>query len=52
MKIVGMLVLLVGLAGFAMAEFETVPEIDAGSATTALALVSGAVLVVRSRRKQ
>lgn len=52
MKIVGMMLLLVGLAGFAMAEDVFVPEINPGSATTALALVSGAVLVIRSRRKK
>ena len=49
MKIVGMMLLLVGSAGFAMAT--AVPEIDPGSATTALALVAGAVLVIRGRRK-
>jgi len=51
MKIVGMLVLLVGCAGFAMGVNDFVPEIDPGSATTALALVAGAVLVIRGRRK-
>jgi hypothetical protein len=49
MKIVGMILLLVGSAGFAMATIA--PEIDPGSATTALALLSGAVLVIRGRRK-
>ena len=51
MKIVGMMLLLVGLAGLASAEI-TVPEIDPSSATTALALLSGAVLVLTGRHKK
>jgi hypothetical protein len=49
MKIVGMLLLLAGSASFAMA---SVPEVGAASAGSALALLSGAVLVVRGRRKK
>lgn len=51
MKIVGMMLLLVGMAGLAIAETVLAPEIDPGSATTALALLSGAVLVIRGRKK-
>ena len=51
MKIIGMMLLLVGLAGLAMADAVLAPEIDPGSATTALALLSGAMLVIRGRRK-
>jgi hypothetical protein len=51
MKIIGMVLLLVGLAGLAMADAVLTPEIDPSSATTALALLSGAVLVLRGRRK-
>ena len=51
MKIVGMMLLLVGSAGFVMAYTSPVPEIDPSSATTALALLSGAVLVIRGRKK-
>ena len=51
MKIVSAVILLVGLAGAALAGAE-VPEIDANSATAAIALVSGGLLVLRGRRKQ
>ncbi|HYL37318.1 MAG TPA: hypothetical protein VEV17_15480 [Bryobacteraceae bacterium] len=50
MKCVGMVLLLVGVAGFALGNVG-VPEIDGGSAGSALALLSGAVLLMRSRRK-
>ena len=49
MKILGMTLLLVGMASFASAT--PVPEIDPGSAGSALALLSGALLVIKSRRK-
>jgi len=49
MKLTGMVLLLVGAASFAFGY--TVPEIDAGSAGSALALLSGALLVLRSRKK-
>lgn len=48
-KTVGMLLLLVGSASFAMA---SVPEVGAGSAGSAIALLSGALLVIRGRRKK
>jgi len=44
-----MLLLLIGISGAAMAS--TVPEIDGGSALSALALLSGGLLVLRARRK-
>jgi hypothetical protein len=50
MKIVGMMLLLVGMVATASAQ--AVPEIDAGSAASALALLSGSLLVLRSRRKK
>jgi hypothetical protein len=49
-RIVCSLMVLVGTAGFAAAGTVT-PEISASSATGALALLSGAVLVLRGRRK-
>lgn len=52
MKIIGMMFLFVGLAGRALAEFVIVPEIDPGSATTALAMFTGALLVIRDRRNK
>jgi hypothetical protein len=52
-KFMGMVLLLVGLSGLAMAGAVTgVPEIDAASGAGALALLSGALLVIRARRKK
>ena len=50
-KIVGMMLLLVGVSQFAVG-VPSVPEIDPGSAASALALLSGAVLVIRGRRNK
>lgn len=47
-KTLGMFLLMVGASAYCLA---AVPEIDPGSAGSALALVTGAVLVIRSRRK-
>jgi hypothetical protein len=49
MKIAGIMLLFVGMSGVAMA---AVPEINGGSAINALALLSGTLLVIRSRRKK
>lgn len=49
MKIVGLIMLTIGAASVSMAA--TVPEINPGSGVSALALLSGALLVVRGRRK-
>ena len=51
MKTLSVFVLLLGLAGSALAGNQ-VPEIDANSATAAVALVSGGLLVLRGRRKK
>jgi hypothetical protein len=51
MKYFGMMLLFVGASGFALAISIATPEIDAGSAGSAVALLSGAVLLIRSRRK-
>ena len=48
-KLAGLAFLVIGCAGSALAG---VPEIDPGSAVNALALVAGAVLVIRSRRRK
>lgn len=50
MKLVGMILLVAGMSGAAMAT--AVPEIDASSGISALTLLSGALLVARSRRKK
>jgi hypothetical protein len=50
-KTVGMLLVFLGVSGVAGA-VATVPEIDPGSAGSAIALLSGAVLIFRSSRKK
>ena len=51
-KILGGIVILIGASVVLMADgAPVVPEINAGSAATALALVSGGLLVLRSRRR-
>jgi hypothetical protein len=49
-KVLGMMLLIAGASQLATAAL-TVPEIGAGSAGSALALISGAMLVIRGRRK-
>ncbi len=53
-KIAGIMLLLIGVAGLALAAqgVSTVPEIDAASGVAAFALLSGALLVIRGRRKK
>ena len=50
-RVLGMMLLVVGASHFAMG-VSTVPEIGVGSAGSALALLSGALLVIRGRRKK
>jgi hypothetical protein len=50
MKLLGMALMFVGMASFASAIIA--PEIDPGSAGSALALLSGALLVIRASRKK
>ncbi len=49
-KVFGMMLLIVGASQVAMAML-TVPEIGVDSAGSAIALISGAILVIRGRRK-
>jgi hypothetical protein len=51
MKIFGMMLLVVGMSGAAMALVSSVPEIDASSGVSAVALLSGALLVIKGRWK-
>jgi hypothetical protein len=51
-KIVGMFLLLVGSATMALAIPIPAPEIDAGTAVNAIALLSGAVLVIQGSRRK
>jgi len=53
MKSLGIVLLLVGFSGFSMAgALVAAPEISPISGVTAIALISGAMLVVRGRRKK
>ncbi len=52
MKSVGMVLLLVGLSSFAIAGGVAAPEISPASGVAAFALLSGALLVIRGRRKK
>jgi len=52
MKFVGMVLFFVGLSSVAMAGGSAAPEISPASGVAALALVSGALLVIRGRRKK
>ena len=49
MKIIGIMLLAIGTVATASA---SVPEIDASSSVSALALLSGSLLILRSRRKK
>jgi hypothetical protein len=51
MKILGIVMMFVGVSGLALAQTQA-PEIDPGSAGTAVALLSGALLVIRARFKK
>jgi|KBSMisStaDraftv2_1062788.scaffolds.fasta_scaffold447036_3 hypothetical protein len=52
MKTLTTLILLAGTATFAFGQTAPVPEIDGNSAMAAIALVSGALLVIRGRRRK
>ena len=52
MKLLASLILLTGTATFVLGGGASAPEIDANSAMAAVALVSGGLLVLRSRRKK
>lgn len=49
MKILGMMLLLVAVAG---AAFGAVPEIDASTGANTVALLGGAYLLIRARRRR
>jgi len=51
-KILGMFLLVAGVSAVASAAITAAPEIDPASGTSALALLSGAVLVFRGRRRK
>ncbi len=51
-KILGLTLLFIGAASFALAGPAAAPEIDGGSAASAIALLTGSLLVLRARRKK
>ena len=52
-KTIGMILLLLGLTGVAFAGFSTaVPEIDATTGVSAIALLGGACFIIRARRNR
>ena len=51
-KVLGVIFLVVGGSAFAMGAVGAVPEIGVGSAGSALALLSGTLLVIRGRRRK
>jgi len=51
-KLIGAMVLLMGMGTFASALNVSAPEISPASAGSAIALIAGAVLVMRGRRKK
>ena len=50
MRIAGMALVVIGMAGACLAA-PAVPEINAATGANAVALVAGALLVIRGRRK-
>jgi len=50
-RLSGIILLLIGMSCVAFAQVQT-PEISPASAGTAVALIAGAVLVMRGRRKK
>jgi hypothetical protein len=51
-RLFGTAILLVSVAGFALAGVSRAPEIDATAGVAALGLVSGGLLILRSRKKK
>jgi hypothetical protein len=52
MKNFGLMLIFAAMAGSVLATPVAVPEIDPGSAATAVAMLAGSLLVFRSRKKQ
>ena len=51
-KVLGIALLIVGASSVLMAGTYVVPEIDASTGASALAIVAGGILVLRARRKK
>jgi len=52
MKFVGMVLVLAGFSSLAFAGGTAAPEISPASAVSAVAVLAGAILVIRGRRKK
>ena len=50
-RIIGMALIMAATVAIALASPPDAPEIDPGSATSALALLAGAALIIRGRRR-
>jgi hypothetical protein len=50
-KTIGIIMLALSVSGLALAQVQAVPEVDASSCASALVLLSGALLVIRGRKK-
>ncbi len=50
LKVAGLALLTIGMASVSSAVATTAPEIDAATGASALALLSGALLILRSRK--
>jgi hypothetical protein len=51
-KFIGFVVIFAALSTVLMADFVSTPEIDAATGSSALALIAGALLVIRGRRSR
>jgi len=51
-KVLGMALMMVGASSALMAGAIAVPEIDASTGASALAILAGGILVLRARRKK
>jgi uncharacterized protein (TIGR03382 family) len=51
-KLIGTTLLFLAMAGFTFAAIPATPEIDPATGVSALALLSGGLLVLRARRKK
>jgi hypothetical protein len=51
MKLAGLTLLTIGVAGVSSAIALVAPEIDAATGTNAVALLTGALLIIRSRKR-
>lgn len=51
-KILGLVLVMVGASSVLLAGVVTVPEIDASTGASALAILAGGILVLRARRKK